>query len=179
MESIAHAGQFGGQSEAAPEDSADMPDEAVLGRRKDGPEARPANRLEEAAAGILSVVPPPGLDPALEQIKEPLLREALRFRQTTSGSMTVIVCLDEGAELLVHFAQRDGEVEAIARCDSADAPRLGALWPRLQEALAPRRIRLARLESGASPTIPSSSHSELRRSRNDLPMNRPGWETWA
>src|SRR6185436_3486109 len=124
-------------------------------------------------------------DPALEQLQEPLLREALRFRQNTSGSMTVIVCLDDGVELLVHFAQRDGGVDSIARCEPGDAPRLGSLWPRLQEALARRRIRLAPLRSVASQRPPSPStqiislDTELRRNRNQLPLNRPGWETWA
>ena len=156
-----------------------MRDEVLQGRSEDGLAGRLANHRAEADAGTLDTIPSPETDPVLEEIQQPLLREALRFRQSTSGSMTVIVCLDAGAELLVHFAQADGGVEAIARCDSGDALRLGALWPQLQEALAPRRIRLAPLRSVARPTMPPVSFSELRRSRNDLPTNRPGWETWA
>lgn len=179
MESFAYTGPLGDPSETVPEEIEGMPDAAPGGRSEDRLAGRLAILRDEADPGTLPTVPAPESDPILEQIQQPLLREALRFRQSTSGSMTVIVCLDAGAELLVHFAQANGGVEAIARCDSGDASRLGALWPQLQDALAPRRIRLAPLRSVASPTMPPVSLSKLRGSRNDLPTHRPGWETWA
>src|SRR6266496_210456 len=42
-------------------------------------------------------------DPAVEQLKQLLLAEAGRFRQNTSVSMSVVICVGEQTELLVHF----------------------------------------------------------------------------
>ena len=187
MESNAHSGHRGGPDEGASAGRAGVPDDTLSGRSevKDRATERPAQGADRPAAGIPAAVSSGESDPAVEQIKQLLLREGLRFRQNTSGSMTVVVCLDDGAELLVHFAQRDGGIDAIARCEPGDAPRLGALWPRLQRALAPRRIQLAPLRSSlaqrpaASSANPSSFHPDRPRHSNELPANRPGWETWA
>lgn len=183
MESIAHTGDLGGPKEPVSDDTSGMPQGFATPSTEGWPTPAAARRSEEPVAGFSSVASEPDLE--LEQLQESLVREALRFRQNTSGSLTVIVCLDDRAELLVHFAQRDGGVDAIARCEPGDAPRLGILWPRLQEALAKRRIRLAPLRSVASHRPPASStqstspDTELRRNQNQLPLNRPGWETWA
>jgi len=185
MESIAHSGDLGTPNAPASEATAAIGEETVADSAQSLAGSSEDRRFEEGIEEVPAPASVPQPDRALEQLLQPLLREALRFRQNTSGSMTVIVCLEDGAELLVHFAQRDGGVDAIARCEPCDAPRLGGLWPRLQEALARRRIRLAPLRSVASqrPPSPSTQHisldTELRRNRNQLPLNRPGWETWA
>jgi hypothetical protein len=124
------------------------------------------------------------LDPAIEPLRQLLLREAARFRQHAPGSMTVVVCMDDRTELLVHFTQRDDVIDASARCESGDLPRLGTLWPRLQQSLTPRHIQLAPLRSAAERGAGAASsvgvfHSEERGGRSNGPVTRPDWETWA
>jgi hypothetical protein len=187
MESIAHSGHGCGPIENAPESGVSMTEDFSSEQLevKDWPAGRLANGAEGLAAGSPAAVLSTESDPTLEQIKQLLLRESLRFRQNTSGSMTVVVCLEDGAELLVHFAQRDGGIDLIARCDPADAPRLGVLWPRLQQALASRRIRLAPLRSSLAQRPPANTEtatsfqSDRRKNGIDRPANPPGWETWA
>lgn len=124
-------------------------------------------------------------DPAVEQLKQLLLAEAGRFRQNTSVSMSVVVCVDERTELLVHFTQRNGGVHASARCERGNLQQLASLWPELQRALAQRRVQLAPLRSAfpdrlsATASSGSSRHLQRRRRRNSAPTRRPDWETWA
>jgi hypothetical protein len=124
-------------------------------------------------------------DPAIEQLKQLLLAEAGRFRQNTSVSMSVVICMDEQTELLVHFTQRNGGVHASARCERGNTQQLSTLWPDLQRALAPRRVDLAPLRSAfldrllaTSPSL-STLHPQRRRRKKDVPTRRPDWETWA
>ncbi len=137
-----------------------------------------------SSAGPRETSPPAAVDPAIEPLRQLLLREAARFRQHAPGSMAVVVCLDERTELLVHFASRDGGIDASARCEPADLPRLAVLWPRLQQALAPRRIQLAPLRSapehGSTMALPPRhARGAGKQSRTDVLLGRPDWETWA
>lgn len=98
--------------------------------------------------------------------------------------MSVVVCMDERTELLVHFAPRGGVIDASARCEPADLPRLAALWPRLQQALAPRRIQLAPLRSAPErgskmASLPRHARTVGEESGTDVLLARPDWETWA
>jgi hypothetical protein len=184
MESIAHNGQIGGSTDAGTETA--QPHEIISGR---GPAEKWAEGghtgLDNAPVAIQPEVSAE-TGATLESIQRLLLREAMRFRQSTSGSMTVVVRLADGSDILVHFSQRDGGVEAMVRCEAADADRLAAVWEPLQSSLAARRIRLAPLRRAslpragvASAILPSASHPQLRKCPNGLPLNRPGWETWA
>ena len=188
MESTEHTGHADGPEKDGEIALPDPPSQPFSGRTGaiSGP-ARQTTAVIDCDARAISLTPAAEagpLDPAVEQLKQILLREAVRLRQNISGAMTVVVCVDESTELLVHFTQRDGGIDAGARCEPCDAPRLGALWPRLQEALAPRRIQLAPLRSSATDrsglAAPASteSHPERRRNRNGGLTNRPGWETW-
>jgi len=124
-------------------------------------------------------------DPAVEQLKQLLLAEAGRFRQNTSVSMSVVICMDEQTELLVHFTQRNGGVHASARCERGNTQQLSTLWPALQEALALRRVQLTPLRSAfpdrflAAPPSLASQHPQRRRRKRGAPTRRPDWETWA
>lgn len=124
-------------------------------------------------------------DPAVEQLKQLLLAEAGRFRQNTSVSMSVVICVGEQIELLVHFTQRNGGVHASARCERGDTQQLSTLWPDLQRALAPRRVDLAPLRSAfldrlfPTSSSVSSQHPERRGRRSSNRRIRSDWETWA
>jgi hypothetical protein len=86
----------------------------------------------------------------VDRISNLLLRETSLVRQYSSDSMAVVLRPDDNTELYVHFAQRNGQIEATIRCDRGDAHQLGALWPQLQESLAQQRVRLAPLQEGPS-----------------------------
>lgn len=158
--------------------------ELAGGTNGEHPAQRSPQRSEPAGVGTATGNRlAPEADPACDRLKELLVREAARLRQNTSGSMTVVVCVEEGLELLVHFAQCDTSFDVSARCEPGHAARLGAFWPRLQEALAARRIQLGVLRTrdagrGSAPP-PVSSMPEGRRDRNGTPPVRPDWETWA
>lgn len=144
----------------------------------------PVGRADSSVVRPAPESPAPPPDPATEPLQKLILREAARLRQHASGAMTVVLCVDERTELLVHFTQREGGIDASARCEPADAARLGALWPRLQQSLAPRHIALAPLRSaggrgpGAAPAL-GVFHSDERGSRSNTPATRPDWESWA
>ena len=134
--------------------------------------------------------PPPApprveADPAVEQLKQLLLAEAGRFRQNTSVSMSVVICMGEQTELLVHFTQRNGGVHASARCERGNTQQLSTLWPDLQRELAPCRVDLAPLRSAfldrllaTSSSVPSQ-HPQRRGRRSSTRRIRPDWNTWA
>lgn len=169
------------------------PDHQTPGAAKPANHSRPrrarnerTNRFADDSGGSVFGTSPTAprveADPAVEQLKQLFLAEANRFRQNTSVSMAVVVCIDERTELLVHFTQRDGGVHASARCERGDTKQLDTLWPTLRQALAPRRVHLAPLRSSlpdrflaASPSLPLQ-HPQRRRRKNG---RRPDWETWA
>jgi hypothetical protein len=129
--------------------------------------------------------PPVEADPAVEQLKLLLVAEAGRFRQNTSVSMSVVICMDEQTELLVHFTQLNGGVHASARCERGNTQQLSTLWPDLQRALVPRRVDLAPLRSafpdrllGTTSSV-SSQHPHRRGRRNSARRIWPDWNTWA
>jgi len=154
---------------------------------------KPRNRTAERSADNVGGTSPrpsstPPLveaDPAVERLKQLLLAEAGRFRQNTSVSMSVVICMDEQTELLVHFTQRNGGVHASARCERGNTRQLSTLWPVLQRALAPRRVDLAPLRSPIPdrllPTSSSvsSQHPQRRGRRSNARRIRPDWNTWA
>jgi len=174
----------------------DDPDRHSPGLAKPGSHSgqrKPRNRTAERSADSVgrtsprsSPAPPlVAADPAVEQLKHLLLAEAGRFRQNTSVSMSVVICMDEQTELLVHFTQRNGGVNASARCERGNTQQLSTLWPVLQRALAPRRVDLAPLRSafpdrlsGTTSSV-SSQHPQRRGRRSSARRIRPGWDTWA
>jgi hypothetical protein len=174
----------------------DDPDRQPPESAKSGRLAAPRKARNGAAerstdnVGRSSPKPSPGpplvaADPAVEQLKQLLLAEAGRFRQNTSVSMSVVICMDEQTEFLVHFTQRNGGVHASARCERGNTQQLSTLWPDLQRALAPRRVDLAPLRSAFLDRLFNTSSSVAserpqRRARGGSTRRiRLDWDTWA
>jgi len=87
---------------------------------------------------------------AVERVSKLILNEAALVKQYGSDSMAVVLRPDADTELYVHFAQRNGQIEATVRCERGDAQLLGASWVQLQESLAQQKIRLAPLQESPS-----------------------------
>ena len=120
---------------------------------------------------------------SVERITGLVSREAALVKQHSSDSMTVLLRPDAETELLVHFTQRDGQIEASIRCERGDSQHLGALWPQLQESLAQQKVRLAPLQesSFSQPDFNSSSGADRNGSgpgSDRQPPNRQSLDEW-
>ena len=99
---------------------------------------------------------------SIERITGLVVREAALVKQHSSDSMSVVLRPDAETELLVHFTQRNGQIEASIRCERGDSQHLGALWAQLQESLAQQKVRLAPLQesSFSQPDFNSASGAD-------------------
>lgn len=97
----------------------------------------------------------------VDRISRLVVREAALVRQYHSDSMAVVLRPDAETELYVHLSQRNGQIEAVIRCERGDSHQLGALWSQLQESLAAQKVRLAPLQEspGSQNFNPSSTSS--------------------
>lgn len=86
----------------------------------------------------------------VERISKLVMGEVALIKQHSSDSMAVVLRPDAETELLVHLTQRNGQIEAIVRCERGDLQHLGALWGQLQESLAQQKVRLAPLQESPS-----------------------------
>ena len=102
-----------------------------------------------------------GADSAVtvDRLSDLLLRETAVVRQHSSESMSVVLRPDDNTELFVHFAQRNGAVQATVRCQQGDFQHLNGLWSQLQESLARQKVSLGPLQesSSADPTFSRAS----------------------
>jgi len=87
------------------------------------------------------------LDPhsPVARINEIILREARMFRRTGDDLVEVVLTPDAKTQIALRLHWRDGQMEALARCDLGDYQTLNAQWPQLQAALAEHDVRLAPL----------------------------------
>ncbi len=118
-------------------------------------------------------------DPMLtvERISNLLQRETALVRPHSSDSMSVVLQPDAGTELVVHLAQRNGQIEASVRCERGDFEHLNALWPQLQDSLAQQKVRLAPLQDTLQLHFTHSGGSSLpgegNHSRRQLTPDQP------
>jgi len=88
---------------------------------------------------------------AVARLSQLVLRESALTRQHGADSMSVVLRPDADTELLVHFSQKNGHLQAAVRCERGDFHHLSALWPQLQESLAQQKVSLAPLEASSRP----------------------------
>lgn len=92
----------------------------------------------------------PALGPApaetVERLSRLVAEEAALVRRHRSESLSVVLRPDAGTELYVHLSRKDGQVEAVVRCERGDFVLLNGLWGQLQESLARHQVRLAPLQ---------------------------------
>ena len=119
----------------------------------------------------------------VDRVSSLLLRETSLVRQYSSDSMAVVLRPDDGTELYVHFARRNGQIEATIRCDRGDVQQLGALWPQLQKSLAQQRVRLAPLQEGPSANLifthSAGSSGGGGGSQRHSPSDRQSMDEWS
>ena len=113
----------------------------------DGQTGRPVGSSDRPAPDSVRAADTTG---AVERISRLVLNEAALVRQHGSDSMAVVLRPDADTELFVHFARRNGQIEATVRCERGDAQLLGALWTQLQDSLAQQKVRLAPLQESSS-----------------------------
>jgi len=87
------------------------------------------------------------LDPhsPMARISEIILREAQMFKRAADDLLEVALTPDAKTQISLRLQWREGQTEALARCDLGDYPTLNAQWPQLQAALANHGVRLAQL----------------------------------
>ena len=110
-----------------------------------------------------------------ERLSQMVVRETMSLRQTSAESLAVVLRPDPNTELFIQLTRRDGQIEAVVRCERGDAQQLGALWGQLQETLSQQNIRLAPLQESSSNNFNSNSsspHSQPFVSEN--PTNSQG-----
>lgn len=80
------------------------------------------------------------------------------------GAKALVVTLrpDSLTELHLELNHRNGEVEAVIRCERGNFQELNAQWSQLQDSMAQQKVRLAPLQDANSANAKAS---------NDLPMN--------
>lgn len=77
---------------------------------------------------------------------EGILHEAAIVRRLQPDSLAVVLRPDAQTEILLRLEQRNGQLEASARCDRGDYQFLTSHWPELRQCLEHQGIRLLDLE---------------------------------
>jgi len=108
---------------------------------------------------ILDPEPPPAVD----RIFCLLLREALVARQYGSQSMAAVLRPDDETELVLHFSQRNGRLEATVRCERGDVAHLRGLWGHVQHAMAVQRVEVGPLEQPLVTRDDGAAHDQPPR----------------
>jgi hypothetical protein len=138
---------------------------------------RPVSSSDRSAPESVGEAPSTDAAAMVERISGLVSREAGLVRQHGSDSMAVVLRPDADTELYVHFARRDGQIEATVRCERGDAHLLGAWWGQLQESLAQQKVRLGPLqESPSNPShfnLSAGAHSSADGGEHRSPRQTP------
>ncbi len=93
----------------------------------------------------------------VQRLETLMARDVNLFRRSGAQSLSVVLRPDPGTEVLVHFHQRDGQVEAMVRCERGDFTDLGIHWNQLRDALAAHQVRLVPAGESSSASVSVSS----------------------
>ena len=132
-------------------------------RRGEGTASSPAvASIAAKSEDNLSLVDPEP-PPTVDRIFCLLLREALVARQYGSQSMAAVLRPDDETELVLHFSQRNGRLEATVRCERGDVAQLRGLWGHVQHAMAAQRVEVGPLEPPLVTRAAGAAHDQPPR----------------
>jgi len=105
----------------------------------------------ERAQGLTGEKAAAYADALMDRLERSIAREVVTVRQLNVDTLTVVLRPDPRSEIVLSLRQRNGQVEASARCGSATFQTLNRDWSGLQEALAQMNVRLLPLEKSPGP----------------------------
>ena len=133
-----------------------------------------------------------------ERFEQLLTREVVSFKQTGVGEVGVSLKIDPQTQLFLQLTSRDGQTQAMLRCEKGDLPGLGSHWAQLQESLARQNVQLLPMSpshdlsrqdarerqpqprpQAEDQTNPAPSQPRAARAAKTRNQSRQGWETWA
>jgi hypothetical protein len=157
--------------------------------------AKAASPSAPGAVMASSAVPAPS---AAERIEKLVTREAVSFKQSGADEVGVSLKIDAHTQLFLQLSYRDGQTQAVLRCEKGDLPALSAHFGQLQESLARQNIQLQSSGHGSdlgqqrppgrswqesSPVEDSSAKNAAKSASSTKPKTKPlsrqGWESWA
>ena len=136
----------------------------------------------------------------VDRVEQLIAREVVTFKQTGAEEVGVSLKIDANTQLFLQLSYRDGQTQAVLRCEKGDLPALSAHFGQLQESLARQNIQLQPASGGtglggenaSSRRHPFQSSAQdgaatLEDARPPQPARKPktrtytrqGWESWA
>ena len=153
-----------------------------------------AATMSAPASAVASVHAPVPVD----RVEQMIAREAITFKRSGADEIGVSLKIDAHTQLFLQLSYRDGQTQAVLRCEKGDLPALSAHFGQLQESLARQNIQLQSANngsdlgrqgsSGRSQQDPAQKEEPLAKSQNKStastnpktkPTSRRGWESWA
>lgn len=101
----------------------------------------------------------------VERTHELVSLHALRFAETRTDSLSIVLKPDAGTELSLQLRQRDGMVEAQATLASGDYQLLNQNWPELQSRLEAHGVKLSSL-TGDTTGFNANAGNQFSRQRS-------------
>jgi hypothetical protein len=134
----------------------------------------------------------------VDRVEQLITREAISFKSSGANEVGVSLKIDAHTQLFLQLSYRDGQTQAVLRCEKGDAPALSAHFGQLQESLARQNIQLQSSNSGfdlgrqgssgrpwqdpaqrQDSPVKVEAKSTSSNKTNAKPVSRQGWETWA
>jgi len=135
---------------------------------------------------------------AVDRVEQMVTREAISFKRSGADEIGVSLKIDAHTQLFLQLSYRDGQTQALLRCEKGDLPALSAHFGQLQESLARQNIQLQSSNnasdlgrqgsSGKSRQDSAPFEESLVKNENKSaastkpktkPVSRRGWESWA
>ncbi|HWD18208.1 MAG TPA: hypothetical protein VHB20_02930 [Verrucomicrobiae bacterium] len=139
----------------------------------------------------------PALSPA-DRVEQLISREVVSFKSSGADHVGVALKIDAHTQLFLELSYRDGQTQAVLRCDKGDLPAFTAHFGQLQESLARQNIQLQPSSQGASlggnntsggqrqqqaPAADYAAAEPVRpvaiKKSKTATFSRQGWESWA
>jgi hypothetical protein len=134
----------------------------------------------------------------VDRVERMITREAVSFKSSGADEVGVSLKIDAHTQLFLQLSYRDGQTQAVLRCEKGDVPALSAHFGQLQESLARQNIQLQSSNNGSdlgrqgssgrpsqdsSPKQEAPVKDDAKLTSSPKPktktVSRQGWETWA